>query len=364
MQFIGVDVHLKSMTVASIGEDLCIKFLGHMSSDDLIDFVDKSKPSIIAVDAPFGLNKGLMNDEEYRSKISKDLKGHYNKKVSEYELSRRGIIPFSTPESIDEVTGWLTWMKTGFELYERLESLGYRLLNEESGSFVRGGIIEVFPHACFTTLAGYILESKSADVGLEERISVLEGVGIKGIREAITGNKHERADRLDALAAAYTACAIYNGQASFLGDIDEGQIAVPVKEIKEKYKRGAKKCIDGNRYNVEPSGRNVQHNGNRYLYKNLDSVIWLKHFIAQDGAPNIYLYLNLIEDRDKKVFVTIESLDGKKLIDVVLEPIKDSVHGLKAVVECKKALKEFWGSHGDNNSYFITVNDVVSKHIE
>jgi len=58
------------------------------------------------VDAPYKLNHGFMNNDEYRMDLNCKLKGHYNKKVSEYELSRRGINPFSTPGGMDEITGW------------------------------------------------------------------------------------------------------------------------------------------------------------------------------------------------------------------------------------------------------------------
>jgi len=48
--------------------------------------------------------------------------------VSEYELSRRGINPFSTPGSMDEITGWKGWMKTGFNLYSKLEELAKQIV--------------------------------------------------------------------------------------------------------------------------------------------------------------------------------------------------------------------------------------------
>ena len=63
-----------------------------------------------------------MNDEKYRISIGRIIKGHYNKKVSEYELSRRGINPFSTPDSMEKIRSRndLSWMENGFWIYDSL----------------------------------------------------------------------------------------------------------------------------------------------------------------------------------------------------------------------------------------------------
>jgi hypothetical protein len=143
MKFIGIDVHEKRFTAACIDERLDISYIGDMGMSEIIEFISIEKPAVIAIDAPYGINLGLMNDEGYRHDLNPNLKGHYNKKVSEYELSRRGITPFSTPGSMDEITGWKSWMKSGFYLYESIEKFGFNRLddNEEHGC----GIVEVFP---------------------------------------------------------------------------------------------------------------------------------------------------------------------------------------------------------------------------
>lgn len=144
MKFIGIDVHLRSLTIACIDENLNILKLEDMDTEGLFRHLKVHEINILAVDAPYGLNLGLMNDEEYREKLNPNLKGHYNKKVSEYELSRRGITPFSTPDNLEDVTGWKSWMEIGFNLYDGLEGLGYRRI-DSSFENIDKGLIEVFP---------------------------------------------------------------------------------------------------------------------------------------------------------------------------------------------------------------------------
>lgn len=156
MNFIGIDVHKERLTVANIDENLNIEFIEDMNTHELIGYIKGREVLIIAVDAPYKLNHGFMNNNQYRMDLDCKLKGHYNKKVSEYELSRRGINPFSTPESIDEITGWKEWMNTGFNLYAKLDELGHKELGINKCNGKIQGFIEVFPHACFTVLLDYI----------------------------------------------------------------------------------------------------------------------------------------------------------------------------------------------------------------
>jgi len=113
-----------------------------------------------------------MNNDAYRMILNCKLKGHYNKKVSEYELSRRGINPFSTPGSMDEITGWKSWMKTGFNLYTKLEELGYKeiIINKYNNDIQ--GFIEVAKQIVVTICSrppgGFMSEANS----LMEKVEV------------------------------------------------------------------------------------------------------------------------------------------------------------------------------------------------
>ncbi|QUI21226.1 DUF429 domain-containing protein [Vallitalea pronyensis] len=236
MKFIGIDVHLRNNTVAIITDTLDVHRIEFMDRKELTHVVKETAPSIIAVDAPYKLNKGFMNDDNYREKLKPNLKGHFNKKVCEYELSRRNIQPFSTPGKIEGVTGWNGWMLEGFELYDALEKLGYSLIHSENINSVNKGFVEVFPHASFVTTLEYIPANKKTDRGLNERIDILKKLGVKKFQTLVTGSKDAKSDKLDALIAAYTAFCVYKKHVCFVGDVREGEVTLPVMKVRDKYR--------------------------------------------------------------------------------------------------------------------------------
>jgi hypothetical protein len=292
-----------------------------------------------------------MNNEKYRIELNCKLKGHYNKKVSEYELSRRGINPFSTPGSMDEITGWKEWMNTGFNLYAKLEKLGYKEISSNEYKENIHGFIEVFPHACFTVLLDYIPSKKDTAEGLKERVDILEKVGFKDVDKILQGSgKHEKTDKLDALVAAYTAYLTYIGNVSFVGDAHEGHIVLPTIDIKDSYKRFKKliipKVVSFPVVDEENKCKFV------YEYMNVDSVLWLKYFTPIDNSPNIN---SIIEGNSTGIIRTSITNEQGDSIIVELEPLKNRTDGLKVCKEYKIKLNRFWGSHGDKKKYIISI---------
>ncbi|MBX4268453.1 DUF429 domain-containing protein [Clostridium estertheticum] len=352
MNFIGVDVHKEKLTVASIDEKLNIEFIDNMIPDGLLNYLKNKEVSVIAVDAPYKLNYGFMNNDQYRMTLNCKLKGHYNKKVSEYELSRRGINPFSTPGSMDEITGWKGWIKTGFNLYTRIEELGYIEISDRKYNNTIQGFIEVFPHACFTVLLEYIPSPKDTDKGLKERFDILEKSGFKGLEKILFGSgRHGKTDKLDALVAAYTGYLTYIGNVTFIGNVDEGQIVLPTCALKESYKRLKKLTIPkATSFPVLQFERNKD--GLVYDYINVDSVLWLKHFTPINSSPPICnLIVGNINNRIK-VIITNDQSEG---IEVELELLKNRKDGLKVCIEDKVKLADFWGRNGDNRKYIISI---------
>lgn len=277
MYFMGVDVHLKSYTVAIINKDLGIVVLEDVVLSDFIKHITEFKPHMVAIDAPYGPNFGYMNDPNYRNSLNPKLKGHYNKKVGEYELSRRGFSLYNTPDSLDKIGGWKLWMKSGIKLYKTLEEqFEYHLLDDSFINDFAYGMLEVFPHACFSVLAGYIPPNKSTETGINERIKILEKQGFENLSYNIKGSKSKKSDFLDALAAAYTAFAANISQICFVGDKREGQIALPVVNLKDKYKKKVK-------------------NGNELFDNNVYQDIIIKEATPKDAHALIH-YVNTISD--------------------------------------------------------------------
>lgn len=350
MNFIGIDVHLYSVVVAVIDENLNIIEVSNVSFEEAMNKIEVYLPTVISIDAPSSLNKGIMNDEEYRKNIGRKINGHYNKKVSEYELSRRGINPFSTPDSIEKVRSRndLSWMEQGFWLYNNLIEKGYRLLNQNNYvDSMEKGIVEVFPHASFSTLAGQLLHNKNTTEGLNERWLLLQKLGLINLDFIMKDVKNkDKDDYLDSIVAAYTGYAISNGKGGFIGDTSEGQIALPIRDIKESYKRSKYK---------EKSIVTEYKNDGSYEYEFLhnDSVLWLKYFIPLNNTPNIKEVLNIEED-NFSVYVIITNNEGKS-VEVELINMNGRTQGLKVTDKYKSILKEFWGSHGDGIKYNINL---------
>lgn len=337
------------LTVAEIDNNLKIKLLKDFKVHEFIKYILNNDISIIAVDAPYGLNLGMMNDEDFREKINHNIKGHYNKKVSEYELSRRGINPFATPGDINEVIGWKEWMKTGFDVYKELQKQGYSFINS---SKCNKGMVEVFPHACFTTLLEYIPNKKDTEQGLEQRINILTQIGFQNINGLLSNcNKHNKTDKLDALIAAYTAYLTFKGEVTFVGDIKEGQIVLPTKQLLDSYKR-----LKSNEVKIEKPARDIKFDKNKnifeYEYLNVDSVIWFKYFTPLNDSPSIS---EIIKSASfNSIQVVIENKEGES-VEVTLEPLKNRTDGMKVVKEYKGALKDLWGSKGDRKQYRVTL---------
>ena len=171
--------------------------------DELHDFLDIHKPSLIAIDVPVSLPLGLDCLEE--SHCCAPVLEHKGR-AAEQELARMRIgCFFTTKRSI--IKGLIY---RGQELYQDLVSRGYN-------------VVEVYPYATKVLLFGDKIPPKSSARGLaflKERLSDL----IEGLDPYLTELDH---DRCDALLAAYTAHLHQQDQTDSLGIAEEGYVVVP-----------------------------------------------------------------------------------------------------------------------------------------
>jgi len=134
-------------------------------------------------------------------------------------------------------------------LYRKLEKIGFQNYPQKDAPHQ---ILETHPHACFCVLAGQLPLSKPTLEGRLQRQLILyeRGIRIKDpmdFFEEITRYKMIRGifpteliyptEMLDALVAAYTAWLTVHqpDNISLIGDPQEGQIVLPVSEVKSKY---------------------------------------------------------------------------------------------------------------------------------
>lgn len=214
------------MTIRSIGVDVSFRHghhvyvletnepFRHVSTAQVQSLVRERLPAVVAVDAPQALSLGLMKDPDYRSRLSPPVRdGKYlNFRVCEYELARRGLSLYLTP-----VAHPPSWMQAGFEVFSALGTLGLRLPREDSDRSAT--LLETYPAAVFSILAGHIPARKTTVQGIDERRHLLRAAGLRPGAE----DHHT----LDAMAAALAARLYAEGRAHLAGDPQEGFIAIP-----------------------------------------------------------------------------------------------------------------------------------------
>lgn len=216
--------------------------------EEVLAFIAGHLQSLVAVCAPRRPNQRLMERSEVRERLNPPPHpGRWTSfRLVEYLLRQHGISCYKTPA---EVKACPNWMQMGFQLYRRLEQMGYRGYPAEQMGLEW---LEVYPHASFCTLLGHIPLPKNTLEGRIQRQLVLHRhrVGIPDPMEMIKGltaqhflqgtlptNHLYSQGELDALVAAFTAWQASNHpkEVTLLGDASEGIVVLPVGELKRTY---------------------------------------------------------------------------------------------------------------------------------
>ena len=156
---------------------------------EIIHYIEKEKPSLIAVDAPLNLPPGRKSIEDKNGE-------HF--RPCDRELLKRGIRFF--PITLGPMR-LLT--KRGIRLKRTLTRRGYSM-------------IEVYPGA-----AQDIWHTGRKQDGLSKLRKGLEKLGVKGLNKEMDG------DELDAVTAALVGQLFLRGKAEILGDFKRGAIVIP-----------------------------------------------------------------------------------------------------------------------------------------
>lgn len=247
--YIGIDptAGKRLLTYAVLDQDLNVVADDDVTLERLLNAVTAHPEALCAVDAPSGPSLGLMAEPAYRKSLGlkPDASRYSSYRVGEYELRRRNIGLYRTPQDPKEAP---TWMQLGWQLYDALREAGY-VRHPQAGP---RQVIEVHPHACFTMLLGRRPYKKDSFVGRVQRQLVLyeEGLNIEDPMNVFEEWTRHRVlssqlplddvrghDRLDALVAAYTAylAAEEPERTAAVGDPAEGTIVVPAGTLKGRY---------------------------------------------------------------------------------------------------------------------------------
>lgn len=248
--FIGIDptAGQRPFSYAAIDIDLKLLALGAGDIDEVLAFAAGQRQAYIAVSAPSRPNCGMMGQDDVRLRLTPQPRpGRWNNfRVAEYQLRQHNIYCPNTSAREEDCPNW---MQMGFNLYRRLEKLGYQPYPLEQSP---RQWLEVYPHACYTALLGLVPFQKSTLEGKIQRQLVLfdQGLNVSDpmrIFEEITRHRILQGilpekelyspGELDALVSAYTAwkAANHPEETISLGEPGEGMVIIPVRELKNSY---------------------------------------------------------------------------------------------------------------------------------
>lgn len=248
--FLGVDTSggRKPFTYAAFDSNCKLLMLAEGEMEDVLAYIAGQAEVILAVNAPSQTNCGLARQTEIRQALpalrvagrSLDLR------LAEHKLRQHGINVSMTPSRKELCSNWV---QAGFEFYSQIQKRGFLPFSAPPERFQW---IETHPYASFCVLLGHAPMPRTNIEGRLQRQLILyqQGLGIRDpmdYYEEITRHKLlqgmlpvERvysAEELDAIVAAYVSflAVRHPERVMKVGDLHEGQITLPVKELKPEY---------------------------------------------------------------------------------------------------------------------------------
>jgi hypothetical protein len=248
--YLGIDPTAgdRPITYVALDQDRSLLAIGQGDMEQILAFVAGQRSAVVGVCSPRSPNRGLMDREEFRDRLSPSPRpGRWrNFRVAEYLLRQHNIY---MPQTAALAGDCPRWMQQGFILYQRLRSLDYRKYPDKDAAHQ---VLEVYPHASFSVLMELLPFPKHSLEGRIQRQLILYRCDLDipdpmYIFEEITRHRLLQgmlpieelyeAEELDAMVAAYTAWLAGNepDQVSFIGDPLEGEVVLPAGEILSRY---------------------------------------------------------------------------------------------------------------------------------
>jgi hypothetical protein len=247
--FIGIDptAGRQPFSYAAVDADARLILLAEGDLEEVLG-IAAQRQAFIAINAPSRTNSGVVRKQDGPENLAPlhQPGRSLNMRVAEHQLRERGISVGATPAHIDTAP---TWMQLGFALHKKLRDMGYE--SYPSAGAARQ-LLETHPQAAFCALLGKMpLPKHSLEGRIQRQLLLFEqGLGIRDpmdFFDEITRHGILKGDlpfgqiyepgALDALAAALTAYRAANSpaQITLLGAPEEGQIVLPVSELKAGY---------------------------------------------------------------------------------------------------------------------------------
>lgn len=248
--YIGIDptAGQRPFVFAALDNELRPIAIGEGRMEEILAFVAGQRRAWVSVCAPQRPNQGVMRKQEIRNNLTPvPVSGRWvDFRLADYMIRQRNI---SIPQTPADVESCPNWMKMGFSLYSHLEKLDYQLFPKKDSELV---CLEVYPYASYAVLLEilpypkYTIEGRlqrqlalfERGVKLPDPMAFLEEITrFKVLRGKLPVDQLFQAGELDALVGAYTAWLAVNhpDQVCSVGDPEEGQIVLPVPELKPHY---------------------------------------------------------------------------------------------------------------------------------
>lgn len=248
--FIGVDPTggRKPFTYAALDQNGKLAALNCAELEDVLAFISGQPGAVLAINAAPRPSMGLIRQEQVRQNLPPlHVSGRsLDMRLAEHLLRQHNINVSMTPARKELCS---SWVQTGFDFYRRIKALGFQDYPAAEASYQS---LETHPHASFCSLLGQNPLPRTTLEGRLQRQLVLyeQGLGIRDpmdFFEELTRHKLLHgilpldqiysSEELDALVAAYTAfeAGHHPERVMQVGDPEEGQITLPVAQLKPKY---------------------------------------------------------------------------------------------------------------------------------
>src|SRR4030042_3577741 len=169
--YLGIDptAGREPFPASPLDKDLHLTPPGRGSLDEVLTFTAGQHQAFVAVCAPRKPNQGMMGRPQVRDQLSPPPRpGRWTDfRLVEYLLRQHRISCYKTPS--DE-KACPNWMKMGFNLYQRLERMGYQPYPAQESALQW---LEVYPHPSFCCLPGRAPLPKNTLEGRIQRQLVL-----------------------------------------------------------------------------------------------------------------------------------------------------------------------------------------------
>jgi len=245
--YLGIDPTAGSAayTWAALDERGHLLVLEAGEQDEVVAYVQQHKPVQVALNAPSQTNQGVVRKRLMHENPGLNPRGA-DLRLCEYELRERGIHVPPTPSRLEICPAWI---QMGINMHAELAKLGYRHNDKANPQ----QMMEVNSHAIFCSLLQQVPLPKPTLEGRIQRQLVLHEFGVGMVDpmdffEEITRHRILRGSlpmdyvyspqELDALAAAFAAWSVkqHPEEVTIIGDVEEGQILLPVSGIIESYR--------------------------------------------------------------------------------------------------------------------------------